>query len=268
VNRLVVRLENCRNAGRLMLVGYLPAGWPDRAAHANCIRAAFDAGVDALEIGLPNPPRPLDGPLVRRAAEIGAAALPDPADAIRLAAEARAAVSAALIALVHRQAYDELGLDDLLAVCVDAGVDALLMPEHTFAEQITIARRARAIGLEQVLFLYLQEDLPLLSKCGLERPVIYLQSADLQTGGPFDADKAHERLGEVREALGGADAYVLVGFGVRGHAEIDALAGSSADGVIVGTELVLAAENGPAHVTALVEDVRPALFKRPEAAGV
>lgn len=262
MNRLTDRLAWSRAGRRLFLVGYLPAGYPGGLQFTASVRAAFDAGVDAMEIGLPNPPRPLDGPLIQEAARIGASHVDGAEHALRLAVAARQHEGQAIIALAYRQAVDELGVDELLAACVRTGSDAVLLPEHPLSDQIAVAHRARAAGLEQILFLSLEEDLPLLADSGLDDPVIYLQSADLQTGGAFDAAKAGERLDELRAALGGAGAYVLVGFGVRGPLEIASLASSSADGAIVGTAVVEAAQHGPAGVAALVESIQSALPKR------
>lgn len=214
-----------------------------------------------MEIALPNAPLPLDGPLIRAAVSAGAEAVPDAGEGLRLAVAGRAQPAQAIIAMAYRDAFDGLGIGELLRLCVDTDVDAVLLPQHDITEQIEIAHRSRAAGLEQVLFIHLEDDLPRLAASELERPVIYLQSADLQTGGPFDADKAIERVLAVRRALAGRDAYVLVGFGVRGRAEAEALLTSSADGVIVGTALVRAAGQGPAHVRELMQSFQPALPK-------
>lgn len=42
MNRLTERLRQCRAEGRLLLVGYLPAGWPDRRRHADRCRLALE----------------------------------------------------------------------------------------------------------------------------------------------------------------------------------------------------------------------------------
>ncbi|MDQ3485096.1 MAG: tryptophan synthase subunit alpha, partial [Actinomycetota bacterium] len=163
-------------------------------------------------------------------------------------------------------AADQMTSEELLDACLAAGADALVMPEHSFDEQLELAVMARAVGLEQVLFLYLEQDLKLLAETKLHAPVIYLQSADLQTGGPFDAVKANERLGEVRESLGGREAFVLVGFGIRGAEEAATLVNSSADGVIIGTALTEAAVRGPGAVADLVHSMAEVVCSRAESA--
>ena len=261
VNRLATRLAWSRDGGRLALVGYLPAGYPTAAEHTACVRAAFEAGVDAMEIALPNPPLPLDGPLIQAAAAQGAEHVRDARHALELAARGRVHPDQAIIALAYRTAVEELGVEDLLRSCVAADVDAVLMPQHTMQEQIEMAHRTRAAGLEQVLFIYLEEDLPRLAASGLPDPVVYVQSADLQTGGSFDPAKARERLEELRDALVDPAAAVLVGFGLKGPAEVETLVGTSADGVVVGTAMVAAAGGGPEAVRDLAAAIQPALPK-------
>src|SRR5690606_25232619 len=93
-------------------------------------------------------------------------------------------------------------------------------------------------------------------------PVIYLQSADLRTGGTFNPEKAAERLDELAEAMGDRHYYVCVGFGVRGPDEVIEVMAAGAHGAIIGTQLVRAAEEGPDAITALVDGVAPALVGR------
>ncbi|MEU5845785.1 hypothetical protein [Saccharopolyspora shandongensis] len=68
-----------------------------------------------------------------------------------------------------------------------------------------------------MIFVHREEDLPVLAAAELVWPVIYLQSAELHTGGQF---RAVERVRELRAALGDRPASILVGFGVRGPAEV------------------------------------------------
>ncbi|MEV0051220.1 hypothetical protein AB0H34_12070 [Saccharopolyspora shandongensis] len=72
-----------------------------------------------------------------------------------------------------------------------------------------------------MIFVHREEDLPVLAATELVWPVIYLQSAELRTGGQFRADKAVERVRELRAALGDRPASILVGpGGVPGPAEV------------------------------------------------
>lgn len=246
-----------------MLMGFLPAGFPDPEGFTAATQAAFEAGLDALEVSMPGPAPALDGPLIQAAADRASTHFTNGIpQALRLAANSRSTDDDTIVALAYASTFDaitpEAFFDELLA----ADIDAYLLPQHPMAEQLALAERAQARGIEPVIFLYRQEDLALLAASAVESPVIYLQSADLRTGGVFNPAKAEERLTELAEALGNRQYSVCVGFGVRGHDEVEMLMEAGASGAIIGTRLVHAAEAGADEVTALVDEVAPALVGR------
>lgn len=259
------RLAQSRIERRGVLMGFLPAGYPSVAGFAEAAGAAFDAGLDALEVGMPGPAPEMDGELIRSAALIAARNLSGIDEALSLAAECRASDDDIIVALAYADTFNQLSIDDFISGLVRHGIDALLLPQHPVPEQLAIAEKAQAKGVDSVIFLHLQQDLALLSTCRIDRPIIYLQSADLQTGGIFNPAKARERLGELREAMGSKPYSVCVGFGVRESGDVADLISSGADGVIIGTHLVAAAAVGPSRVTAIIDDVTPALRWQSEA---
>lgn len=259
MNRLAEQLARCRADRRLLLVGYLPAGYPPGDGLTACVRAAFEAGADALEIALPNARRSLDGPLIRDAVSTGATAGMSDEDAVRSVVEGRAHPGQAVIVMAYRDAFDRHGAAGLIRLCRSADADAVLLPEHSVAEQLELAHRSRAAGVEQVIFIHREQDLPQLAASAPVRPIVYVQSASGPTGGTFDAATAVERVSDVRSALAGQDAAVLVGFGIRGPDEAERVRTCGADGVVVGTALVAAAAQGPERVRHLVESLQPAL---------
>ncbi|WP_427870173.1 tryptophan synthase subunit alpha [Leucobacter luti] len=264
--RLRRRLEQLESERRGMLMGFLPAGFPDPAAFTAAARAGFDAGLDALEVSMPGPAPALDGPLIQQAAERASQHLSGIPAALELAAASRSLPDDTIVALAYASTLDGVDPDDFFDALAAADIDAYLLPQHPMAEQLALGERAQARGIEPVIFLYLEEDLPALAASAIERPVIYLQSASLRTGGQFIPEKAQERLRELGEALGGKQYFVCVGFGVRGADEVELLMDAGAHGAIIGTRLVRAAEDGPEAITALVDEVAPALVGRRRAA--
>ncbi|MDZ8274806.1 tryptophan synthase subunit alpha [Microbacterium aquimaris] len=260
--RLRRRLELLDREQRGMLMGFLPAGFPTPDRFQEATRAAFGAGLDVLEVSMPGPAPELDGPLIQDAARRASAGVDGIPHALRLAAAARAADDDTIVALAYASTFDHISIEEFLDELERADIDAYLLPQHPLEEQLAIGARAQERGIEPVLFLYRQEDLPLLAASPIDRPVIYLQSADLRTGGAFNPDKAAERLSELAEALADKEYSVCVGFGVRGPEEIDTVMACGADGAIIGTRLVRAADEGPDEVAALVDQVAPALVGR------
>src|SRR5690606_22970790 len=239
--------------GRGILLGFLPAGYPTRERFATALTDAFDAGLDAMEVSMPGPAPALDGPRIQQAAERASAHVADVDDALALAAASRSHPDDTIIAMAYAELFERVSDDDFLDALVRHDVDALLLPQRTMADQLDLGLRARARGVEPFLFLHLQADLRLLATTELDHPVIYLQSADLRTGGTFDPAKASERLDELAGAMGERPYSVAVGFGVRGFDEAALLMAAGADGIIIGTRLISAVDD--ATVSELVDEV-------------
>ena len=67
MSRLDEVLAKTRAEGRPALVGYLPAGFPDKQTAIEAMVAMVDAGVDIVEIGLPYSDPVMDGPTIQKA---------------------------------------------------------------------------------------------------------------------------------------------------------------------------------------------------------
>lgn len=260
--RLRRRLDQAAVERRGILMGFLPAGYPSPEGFRAAAHAAFEAGLDALEVSMPGPAPELDGPLIQAAALQAAPQMSGIADALRLAASSRLHPDDSIVALAYLSTFEGISITDFLDEIVAADVDGVLLPQHPMAEQLSVGLEAQARGIEPVLFLHLQEDLELIAASAIVEPVIYLQSADLRTGGAFNPEKARERLEELGAALEGKPYDVCVGFGVRGLDEVRLLMAAGADGAIIGTRLVAAAGEGPEAVARVVDDVAPALVRR------
>ncbi|MDQ3715150.1 MAG: tryptophan synthase subunit alpha [Actinomycetota bacterium] len=263
MTRLRATLESARLDGRAAVVGYLPAGFPDRARYFDLVEGAFTAGLDALEIGLPGPAPTTEGVAITAAINRCRGAVTGLQDALTLAAEARAHAQDALIALAYDVVVDEVGIDGLLDSCRAAEIDSVLLPQLSMNSQLEIARQAQAEGIDVVFFLSRREEIGQLSDGGVRDPIIYLQSATQHTGGTFNPGTASERLADVRSAFGARSARVLVGFGIASPLDVQVLVRAGADGVVVGTAFVEAADRGGYDLDQLVVALRSAAVADP-----
>ena len=262
INRLQSRMAQAQIERRGVMLGFLPAGYPDPERFLAAAGAAFEAGLDALEVSMPGPAPALDGPLIQAAATQASRHLGSIAEALELAARARRLPGDSLIALAYASTLANTPIEEFLDALAAADIDGILLPQHSVREQLAIGLLARERNIEPVIFLHLQEDLAVIAASDLRHPLIYLQSAALRTGDPFNPEKAVERLGELAEALAGRSYSVCVGFGVRDHGDVEQLMNAGAHGAIIGTRLVRAAEDGPEAVAAIVDEVAPALVRR------
>jgi tryptophan synthase alpha chain len=59
--RLAEVFSRAKSTNRAALIGYLPAGYPTAAASVELMNTMIDAGVDAIEVGLPYSDPLMDG---------------------------------------------------------------------------------------------------------------------------------------------------------------------------------------------------------------
>ena len=113
-----------RDAGGKSLVPYLTGGLGD---WQEMVRAAADAGADAIEIGIPFSDPVMDGPVIQEANEIALAAGITPAGVLDGIAELDAGVPIAVMTyanLVYR-----FGWQRFADRCAEVGVAGAILPD-------------------------------------------------------------------------------------------------------------------------------------------
>jgi tryptophan synthase alpha chain len=117
-----------RAENRAALVGYLPAGFPDKATSIAAIEAMVDGGVDLVEVGLPYSDPVMDGPVIQAAAEQALAAgtrIGDVLDVVR----ASAATGAPTVVMTYWNPVERYGVDRFAADLAEAGGAGLITPD-------------------------------------------------------------------------------------------------------------------------------------------
>ena len=76
----------CRAEGRAALIGYLPAGFPSYDLSVEAMVAMVEAGVDAVEIGMPYSDPLMEGPVIQAAHQVALDAGTRQADVLRAVA--------------------------------------------------------------------------------------------------------------------------------------------------------------------------------------
>jgi tryptophan synthase alpha chain len=239
---------------RRALVCYVTAGHPDRARSLDLLRGLVDAGADIVEVGVPFSDPMADGPVIQASSQRSLEQGMTFDRTLALIAEANLACPVVLFSY----------LNPLLA----AGPDALT--------------RAAAAGADGVLV----TDLPLGADPALEQrfadgPLAYVRLVAPTTPRDRMADIARHgsgfvylisRLGVTGERnelaaelpetiarLRGVTALpICVGFGIS-RPEQAATVARLADGVVVGSAIVRAADRDVAAAIALVHDLRAAI---------
>jgi tryptophan synthase alpha chain len=255
--RIAAAFAQAHGAGRIALVPYVVAGYPDAATSLRIALAAIDAGADLLEVGLPYSDPLADGATLQRASQVALAAGATLEGSLRLiediaaarphtpivpmgyanqflgggdgrAAARRLSTAGAAGVIVADLTPDEGGPFEAVARAHDLAVVYLVAPTTPPARRATIARRSGG-------FLYC------VSLVGV-------------TGARTSLPPTVGRL--VRDVTRVSPVPVGVGFGVSRPAHVRAIAKAGAAGVIVASALVDALGDDGSNVESMARLVR------------
>jgi tryptophan synthase alpha chain len=208
-------------------------------------QAAVDGGADALEIGIPFSDPLADGPTVQRAGQRALAGGMTLRRALEVLGAVRERVPVPLIPMTYAGPVLAYGEEAFCADAASAGADGLIVPDVPVDEAGDLLAGCRRHGLDLIpLLAPTSPDRRIELACRSAGGFVYLVSVAGTTGarsalGP----RVAELVSRVR---GHTELPLLVGFGISTpqHAA-DALA-AGADGVIVGSRAIEAAEAGGA----------------------
>jgi tryptophan synthase alpha chain len=235
-DRIAAAFRAARERGGAALVTYVMAGDPDLATSREIALACAAGGADILEIGMPFSDPIADGKTIQAAGERALRAGTNLASCLRLAAEVRRRTPAAIALMGYVNPVMAFGEERFLDGCVDAGVDAVILPDLPPEEAgaFRAAAAARGIGL---VFLLAPTSTParVAAACDAASGFLYFVSVTGVTGArtSLPADLG----GKVKAVRKRSPVPVVVGFGVGTPAQARAV-GRIADGVVVGSAIV------------------------------
>jgi tryptophan synthase alpha chain len=229
-----------------VLVTYLCVGDPDLDESLELARACVRAGADVLELGVPFSDPTADGPAIARASQRALQKGGGFAPTVEIARAIRAESDVPIVLFGYYNPIYVYGEARAVDVACDAGVDAFLVVDLPLEEGRVMRDEAAERGMAVVPLLT-----PTSSATRVEavrrqaetHPIgfVYYVSVTGVTGSAaMRADEAGAEAGKLREKL---RLPVLVGFGIDSREKCRA-AGSPVDGVIVGTAIVKAIEDG------------------------
>jgi len=220
---------------RAALVGYLPAGFPDKDTAIRAALAMCEAGADVIEVGLPYSDPLMDGPVIADAvyrALKGGTRIADVFDTV----SAIASAGTAALVMTYWNPVDAYGTDAFARDLAGAGGAGLITPDLTPEEADPWLKASDKHGLDRI-FLVAPSSTPerLAEITNVCRGFVYAVSL-MGITGTRDAvsSSAGALVARTREHT---DLPIAVGLGVSTRDQAAEVA-SFADGVIVGSAFV------------------------------
>jgi tryptophan synthase alpha chain len=237
--RIGAAFARAKSDGRIALVPYIVAGYPDADTSLAVALAAADAGADLLEVGLPYSDPLADGATLQRASQVALAAGGTFESSVALL-ERIAAARPDLPLVPMAYANQVIGGGDGAATArslVGAGASGVIVADLTPDEGGPFEAVCRSAGLA-VVYLVAPTTEPgrRARVAGRSGGFLYCVSLVGVTGARTSLPASVGRL--VRDVTAVSPVPVAVGFGVSRPVHVRAIARAGADGVIVASALV------------------------------
>lgn len=255
--RIAAAFAAARSAGRIALVPYVVAGYPDGATSLHIAVAAIDAGADLVEIGLPYSDPLADGATLQRASQVALRNGATLEGSLRLIEDiATARPETPIVPMGYANQF--LGGGDGRAAAERlsrAGAAGVIVADLTPDEGGPFEAVAREHDLA-VIYLVAPTTPPARRATVAARSGGFLYCVSL-VGVTGARSSLPPTVGElVRDVRAVSPVPVGVGFGVSHPAHVTAIAEAGADGVIVASALVDALGPDGTDVAAMERLVR------------
>ncbi len=250
-NRIDERFRDLRESGRKALVCYATAGHPDRVRSLELLQGLQDAGADVIEVGVPFSDPLADGPVIQASSQTAIDGGMTFEGALTLVEEAALQIPVVLFGYLNP--FLAAGPDCLDRVA-SAGCDGVLITDLPVGADPVLERRFADSSLAFVRLVAPTtppERMRLIASKG--SGFVYLISRLGVTGMQSEVSSD---LGATVDRLRSATALpICVGFGVTDARQAATVAGF-ADGVVVGSAIVKAADASVASAVALARSLR------------
>ncbi|MGD9530091.1 tryptophan synthase subunit alpha [Pseudonocardia sp.] len=232
-----------RAEGRGALVGYLPAGYPTVDGSVELITAMVEGGCDVVEVGFPYSDPVMDGPTIQAAADLALRNGMRLRDLFGVVERVTAAGGAAVV-MTYFNPVLRYGVGSFARDLAAAGGHGLITPDLVPDEAGEWLAASEEHGLDRIFLVApSSSEERIASTAAASRGFLYATSTMGVTGARDAVASAAPEL--VARARAHTTLPIGVGLGVRSGDQAAEVA-SFADGVIVGSAFVSAAERAGA----------------------
>jgi tryptophan synthase alpha chain len=244
--------DRAKQESRAALIGYLPAGYPSVAEAGDLIEVMVDAGVDAIEVGLPYSDPLMDGPVIQEAVDTALQA-GTTTDDVLATVKRVADHGASVVVMSYWNPIERFGVEVFAERLAEAGGLGVVTPDLTIEEAGAWHRASTAHGLDRIFLVAPSSTDERIANIAKQTSgFVYAASMMGVTGGSVGG-AAGDLVARTRRHT---KLPIAVGLGVSTAAQAAGLA-QIADGVIVGSAFVrqIAAATNAADARARVRDL-------------
>jgi tryptophan synthase alpha chain len=250
MNRIDIRFDELRAAGRAGLIPFVTAGDPHPDWTVAIMHTLVAAGADLIELGVPFSDPMADGPVIQLASERALAKGVSLKRVLGMVADFRRTDDRTPVVLMgYLNPIEIHGYARFLADAQAAGVDGLLIVDLPLEESAFLQDDLARHGLEQIFLAApttQAERLVRLGECA-RGFLYYVSFAGITGADRLALDAVRERVAALRAQT---RVPVAVGFGVKDVVQAQAIAGF-ADAVVIGSALVECLAGAPDEAAAV-----------------
>lgn len=242
MSELASAIDRARENRRGPVIAYLPAGFPDLDTSVAAAVALADAGIDALEFGVPYSDPVMDGPVIQAACQraLGAGFHVD--QLFTAIERVRSRTDIPVVVMGYYNLMHSRGVDRFARDLKNAGAAGMVTPDLVPEEADEWIAAATEYDLDRVfLAAPTSSDERLRRIIDASRGFVYTVSTMGITGARADVDRAARVLTRRLHDLGCERA--CVGIGISTGAQVRDVLGY-AEGAIVGSALVRSLSEG------------------------
>lgn len=243
---------------------FITANFPEPGRHEEIVLALAESGCDILELGVPFSDPIADGPTIQRSSQRVLAQGATLKGIIDLAARLRQRIHIPIVLFSALNPLLKFGLGNVVARAREVGIDGFLCPDLPPEEADDLIRLCKERDLSLV-FLVTPTTLHDRKKWIADHSTGFIYYVSLR-GVTGARDKLSIDIAEqVKEIKSLTNKPVVVGFGISKPEHVRMVAGSGADGAVIGSALInLIEENETSDrliplVREYVENLRRAL---------
>lgn len=237
MTRIATAFVECKKQNRAAFIPFIMGGDPSPDSCAKLLDALPTAGADIIELGIPFSDPMADGPVIQAAGLRALEAGTTLKHVLALVAEFRKKHATPLVLMGYLNPIYVYGYEAFARDAAAAGVDGIIivdLPPEEAAELEPILSNHSIALVRLIAPTSLENRLELLAG-GASGYLYYVSITGITGAASASAASVKEALAAIRKTT---PLPVCVGFGIKTPEDVQSMAASGADGVVVGSSIV------------------------------